>query len=345
MMRIKNEAVISKAARRARLARLLAVVLALCLLAVYQGISPSGSALAESYAEYQPYGDYVWEISGGKSRVFLMGSMHLVLPEYTLSPQVTELLKSCDAFALESDVKSEATMEAVRALYTYPEGDNIFAHLSQRGSAHFARLCEQYGILPWDLASYRPFTVSSVFSELAADAMGFSFDGVDDLVHAQAKAFGMPILELEDGAYTYERFVSLDDDTLERVCILTSYGPSETAYSLLALYLTYIEGDVDALESYLGSGGGGEVIGGDGLPIVFEKKDDLYDQYMMDDRNRAWIDVIEGWLETPNRDVFIVAGVSHFLGDDSVIELLEAEGYTVEWVETDQVLTAASEAA
>ncbi len=344
MIGIKKTARISKTARRAFPARLLALALAFCLLAGYNAFSPHGAALAESYAGYQQYGDYIWEVSGGKSRVYLMGSMHLVLPDYALSPPVVELIKSCDAVAVESDTEDDAMVEAVTELYTYPEGDNIFAHLSKRGSAHFAWLCEQYGIKPWDLATYRPFTVSSVFSELAANAIGFSFDGVDDLVHAQAKAASVPILELEDRAYTYERFTSLDDDTLERKSILTAYGPSETAFSLLAMYLTYIEGDVDALEAFLG-GGGGEVVGGDGLPVVFEEKDDIYDKYMMDDRNRAWIDVIESWLETPDRDVFIVAGVSHFLGDDSVIELLEAEGYTVEWVETDQVLTAASEAA
>ncbi len=330
----------AKAARHKFYSRLLAISLAFFLVIGYQALGPTASR-AEPDAEYQPYGDYVWEVRGGQSRVYLMGSMHLVLPDYALSPRVIELLNGCDAVALESDTENEATMEAVSAMYAYPEGDNLFAHLSKRGKAHFAWLCEQYGKKPWDLAELRPFAASSVFSQLAANAMGFSFEGVDDLIQAEAKAAGKPILELEDGAYTYERFVSLDDDTLERLCILTSYGPGDTAFSLLALYLTYIEGDADALEAFLADGGETEAIGGDGLPIVFEQKDDLYDQYMHEDRNRAWIDVIEGWLETPNRDVFVVAGVSHFIGDGSVIELLEAEGYTVEWVETDQVLEAA----
>ncbi len=334
---------VSGAAKRpfyACLSKLLAIILALCILAGYQAIG-FASASAEADGVYAPQGDYVWAVRGGKSNVYLMGSMHIVLPDYALSPNVIALINGCDAVALESDIEDEATIEAISAMYTYPEGDNLFAHLSDRGEAHFAWLCEQYGIKPWDLATLRPFAASSVFSELAADAMGFSFEGVDDLVLAEAKAAGKPILALEDGATIYERFTSLDDDTLERMCILASYGPVETAYSMLALYLTYIEGDVDALEAFLDGGGGSEPIGGDGLPIVFEKKDDLYDQYMQDDRNKAWIDVIEGWLETPDRDVFIVAGVSHFIGAGSVVELLEAEGYTVELVEFDQEQLAA----
>ncbi len=329
----------AKRPRHARFKRLAAVIAFFCAIAACQ-IGFAGPAFAAE--AFQPQSDYIWEVRGGNSRVYLMGSLHLVWPDYALSQTAAELLNSCDAAAVESDTENEATLEAVFGMYTYPQGDNLFAHLSKRGGEHVARLGELYGVKPWDLARFKPFAASSVFSELAARAMGFSFDGVDDLVQAEAMAMGMPILELENGVTIYERFTSLDDDTLERKCILPVYGPGETGFGLMAMYIRYIEGDADALKAFLeGGGADAQTIGGDGLPIRFEAKDALYDQYLMDERNRAWIGVIESWLQTPDRDVFVVAGVSHFLGDGSVVELLEDRGYAVERVENKQLSEAA----
>ncbi len=307
--------------------KLMAVILALAMLAGF-----SAAAFAEESNEAYPlHDDYIWEVQGGESRIYLMGSMHLVLPGFAISPRVYELMLGCDALAVESDTENEALDEAIGAMAVYPDGDNLYAHLSQRGQAHMAWLCEQYGIAPWDIAELKPFVASSIFESLAAGAMGF-IEGVDGMMQAQAEAARMPILELEDGAYIYERFLSLPDDTIERMCVLTLGSPDETIMSLLYMYSVYINGDADDMLAFV-EDAGGAAVGGDGLPIEFEAKDALYDKYMLEDRNKNWIGVLETWLEMPDRDVFVVAGLGHFIGEGSVIELLEDEGYTVELVE------------
>ncbi len=335
---------ISITAPRARLSRLLAVILALAFIAGFGEIGLIGSSLAaapppaESAAQpsgdyYGGYsGDYVWEVRGGRSRVYLMGSMHIVMPEYALNPYVVELLAGCDAVAVESDTQNQEMLDTVSAMVRYPKGENLYDHLSPRGRAHIEWLCKQYGLTPLHLANVKSFEATSAFSQMVTSSLGFSFEGVDDLIQAEAQALGKPILELEDGVALYERFLSLPDDTIERKCILTSRGPEETAYSLMALYMYYISGQADialAETEYDNA----EVIGGDGLPIEFEEKDALYEQYMYADRNNAWAKRISTWLETPDRDVFIVAGLAHFAGGGSVVELLEARGYEVERVQ------------
>jgi uncharacterized protein YbaP (TraB family) len=52
---------------------------------------------------------------------------------------------------------------------------------------------------------------------------------------------------------------------------------------------------------------------------------------MLADRNRRWIPQIETLLKTPEVE-FVLVGVAHAAGDDGVLKLLEAQGYTVEQV-------------
>lgn len=295
--------------------------------------APTPSAAQESKPTptppaYQPHGDFVWEVSGGQSRVYLFGTMHIVMPEYAITPSVSELLAGCDALAVESDLENQELLEAINALAIYSDGTNLYDHLSERGRAHFEWLCEQYGIPPENLLTLKPFSASVVFELLPAQELGFSGTGVDLMLLDEARTAGMPVLELEDGAAVYERFLSLPDDTMERVCILPVPGPDETSEDLLKMYELYINGDADGMLAFL-EDDEGEDMGGDGQLIEYEEKDDLYEQYMFDDRNRDMADSIVSWLETPGRDVFATAGLAHYLGEGSVIELIEAEGYTV----------------
>ena len=49
------------------------------------------------------------------------------------------------------------------------------------------------------------------------------------------------------------------------------------------------------------------------------------------DRNKNWIPIIEKSLQSGSS--FIAAGVSHFIGEDSVLELLKDRGFSIEQIQ------------
>ena len=65
----------------------------------------------------------------------------------------------------------------------------------------------------------------------------------------------------------------------------------------------------------------------DDLLEGFDDYPDLY-RKMVTDRNRAWLQPIEGYL-AGDRDVMVVVGSMHLVGDDGLVTLLRRKGYTV----------------
>ena len=55
---------------------------------------------------------------------------------------------------------------------------------------------------------------------------------------------------------------------------------------------------------------------------------DLYVK-LLKDRNKAWVPQVEALMATPETE-FVMVGVAHLAGDDSLLDMLESLGYTIE---------------
>ena len=56
---------------------------------------------------------------------------------------------------------------------------------------------------------------------------------------------------------------------------------------------------------------------------------DALEDKMLKDRNIGMADKIDAYLQT-DKTYFVVVGLAHYLGDESVIKYLEEKGFTVE---------------
>ena len=65
----------------------------------------------------------------------------------------------------------------------------------------------------------------------------------------------------------------------------------------------------------------------------FEKQDTSGLESLLTQRNFNWIPVIKETLELSSGPTFIVVGLLHLVGKDSVLELLQKEGFTIERVQ------------
>ena len=65
------------------------------------------------------------------------------------------------------------------------------------------------------------------------------------------------------------------------------------------------------------------------LTILPRKEESLTDHNVIQtDRNTKWIPQIEAYFDTPEIE-YVLVGVSHLAGDDSVLVMLEELGYVV----------------
>ena len=290
-------------------------------------------------AQWRPrsdHTDFLWEVIGGRGRVYLMGTMHAVSRGYILTPELLDVFEEMDALALEINVLDVEDMMDMLDFSFLPQGQTVLDHLSERGLIHLENMIEVYGLDFYSIISMAPFTISSVFMNEVLSMSSLDIPGgVDLLLNLHAWEMGMEIYVLEDWRDVFNNVNNLPADTLERISILTIAPPEQSVEELQYLYEVFRSGDIDRVLALLSIDGEEEFIGGDGLPIIFEDIDERFDYYMLEHRDRIMADSIISYLES-GRNVFVAAGLAHFIGENSIICFLEEAGYQVVRVDLTQ---------
>ena len=287
----------------------------------------------EEYAPARPgHTDFLWEVIGGVGRVYLMGTMHLVSNDYILTPELLDIFDEMDALALEVDMLDFAALRDLMDLYFFPEGETILDHLSERGQAHLLNMVEAYGMELESILTTRPFALSSSFMVAALEQSDFNaiVGGVDLLLNLRAWEQDMPVYVLEDARAVLTSMNNLPADSQERIMVLTIPPPEQMVEEVLNLYEMFLSGDYYLILEFLMAESEEEeyFLGGDGLPIEFLEIDELYHYYLLEHRDRIMADNIIAYLES-GENVFVAAGLAHFLGENSIIYFLEQAGYQV----------------
>ena len=302
------------------------------------------SADARPPASYEPvlqpeHTDFLWEVLGGQGRVYLMGTMHIVRDDYVLTPAILDILDEMDALALEINMLDFQYLMSLGDLFVYPEGSTILDHLSERGQAHLLNMIEVYGLDKQSVIISRPFGLSPLFLDALLEDMPFNpMVGVDMLLNLHAWERDMPIYALEDSREMLTNINNLPDDTLERIDVLTIPPPEQLRQDFLDLYELFLSGDYERVLAFLFPEEEEDeepFLGGDGLPIEFTEADARYSYYMLEHRDRIMADSVISYLES-GENVFVAAGLAHFVGEGSIIALLEEAGYTVVRVDLSQ---------
>ena len=300
--------------------------------------APSKPALQPTHT------DFLWEVLGGEGRVYLMGTMHIVRDDYVLTPAILEILDEMDALALEVNMLDIGYLMELADLFVFPEGSTILDHLSERGQAHLLNMIEVYGLDKEAVITSRSFGLSSHFiNALLENAPFNSLIGVDMLLNLHAWEQDMPIHSLEDSREMLTNMNNLPDDTLERIDVLTLSPPDQLMEDFLELYELFLSGDYERVHAFLfpeEEDEEEEFLGGGGLPIELTEADELYNHYMLERRDRIMADSIIAYLES-GKNVFVAAGLAHFVGEGSIIALLEEAGYSVVRVDLNRGLAVA----
>ena len=266
----------------------------------------------------------VWEaVDQNGNSIYLMGSMHLALPDAVNYPGYYETAYAkCDALAVECDV-SNVNISQLSALNSvlYTDGTKISDHVPKDDYEKAKTTLQNAGTYMSAYDYYKPIMWTQIAEVTAATQAGLSADyGADTFMIKRAKEEGKEILELESVEYQYEIMAEIPEETA--LLLFKEIGKpdytEETAKQLQKYYDNWSKGTLD--ESILSPE--------NSLTPEQKKLIDDYNQLLIFDRNKNMEGKIKEYLAS-GKKVMVIAGAAHFYGDKGILQLLENDGYKI----------------
>jgi uncharacterized protein YbaP (TraB family) len=297
-------------------------------------VALAGHAAAQAGAKKEAERCFLWKVSSKTNTVYLLGSMHVVKPDFFPLPKEIE-----DSFAASKTLVVELDTEAVNQAQMlklvfqhgkYPAGETLSKNLSKKTKDALDEYCAKKGMKLEALESLRPWLVNLLLSVGELKAIGMSEDGIDKHFLKKAKADKKPIVELETADAQIKLFADLSADLQEKLLAKTLAEMGDLKGEMEKIDAAWKAGDFKAMD---------EIMLKSTLKRHPETKALMVK--MFDDRNAKMVERIEVMLQGKEPG-FVVVGAGHLVGDKGIVKLLEDKKYPVEQVKRAAALKKAS---
>lgn len=260
----------------------------------------------------------LWKVSGGKSTVYLFGSVHL-LPEggFALRGDLADALEDADRVCLEID--PDATDEAATTSITLaraidPEGRDLFELLGDDADRARAK-AEDAGVPLDGLAMFEPWFAGLMVSVTALQAHGYDAQhGVEQVIEAEAKKSGKAGCGLETLDGQLGMLDGLPPALQSEILMQSIDEAANIEAKIEPMVAAWRAGDERGLER--------------SVEEDFDDYPELADALIFK-RNARWAGQVSDMLEG-DENVLLVVGAMHLVGDRGLPALLEKRGYRVE---------------
>lgn len=263
-----------------------------------------------------------WEVrSEAGGRAHLLGTVHVGRDPAAFDPAIAEALASADALVMEVDpaeLDSELTVQLMLQKGLLDEGRSLRDVVSEETWALLEARLSERGIPLESFLYQEPWVVLVSLMGAALAEEGYAAaQGVEQRLLAAAPA--VPVLALESASFQLELLDSLPLDRQERLLRGFLEADAEAASAELERILAaWRMGDLQALEA-LGMPGRGQD----------EDVDALY-EVLYAERNRAMAERLsELLLRSSGRELFVMIGALHTVGEEGVPALLARRGFAV----------------
>lgn len=257
----------------------------------------------------------LWKISGnGLSQYsYLYGTIH-VMPKdkFSVSPKIRDAFNYSAMMALEVDLDMDLkTKIKVAQEMILPGGKTIKDYLSEEDFKKLHSFCiDSLKLKRSKLKKYyrlKPFFFSSVVAqEQMGETSSYEMEFMKMAKKRKMKSIGLESIEFQ--MQTINK-ISIEDQAKMLVQELGA-NPTSQFEEMLNLYL---KEDLEGL-----------------YKVVSEETDAIpeFNHNFLVVRNKNWIPVIEKNISS--NSFFIAVGAAHLPGENGVIQLLRAKGYSVE---------------
>lgn len=295
-------------------------------LAVAQPTPPASTdskpAAAAQQAEAKIVADpAIWRVKGAHGTLYLFGSVHVMKPNVEWeSAKVKAALTSSDVIYLEiANLDDTAAAQPLAMQFGLDAAHPLSTKISTDDVALLDTAAKSMG-MPGEamLEPMQPWLVSATLELVPMLKAGYDpTSGIDTKLLAESRAEKKSIKGFET---MEEQIHMLADEPMDQQVAelhrqLTELDKSTAQMN--DIVLAWEHGDVEKIGT----------IDNDELATKYPAQ---YKRIVVD-RNTKWTATLDGLLKAPDTGtVFVTVGAAHLAGPDSVLKMLEKDGYKVE---------------
>jgi len=260
----------------------------------------------------------LWEVTKGKGRLYILGSIHVLRKDsYPLPPVIEKIYRCCKKIVFETDIGKKGEDEfqqKMMKLALYPKGQRLSKNISSTTYTLMKKKAEKVGIDVSNLEPFRPWFVAIAIAGAYLQKLGLNPDlGIDRYFFMKAVRDKKEIIFLETPEFQINLFAGLDSKRQEMVLrqMLSEVDVIEKNFN--EMIDAWLRGDVHKLASIIKEG--------------FEGYPEIYKRFIVR-RNKRWFLKLKRLL-SEGEDVLVIVGSAHLVGDGSLVDLMKKSGYKV----------------
>jgi hypothetical protein len=260
----------------------------------------------------------VWKVSKGDFHIYIGGTIHVLdEQDYPLPAEFEQAYELAEKLVFEVDIAQVNTLEFQQKLLQkalYRDGSTLASHLEPATFTQLQEFMIQRGIPLENLLSFKVGMLLTILTVNELQRQGIQGMGVDQHFNLKAREDQKPIAALETIEQQIDFLTTLGEGEEDQIVLQTIEELEHFGEEFSILKSAWRSGDMSALievglQDFLA------------FPKAYES--------MLVNRNRAWIPGIEAMLEDEQVE-YVLLGVLHLVGNDSVLAMLKARGYHVE---------------
>jgi hypothetical protein len=279
------------------------------------------AALAQSSAFKPGTPVLMWKVSSKTNTAYLLGSVHVGDKSmYPLPDVIEDAFDAASVLIVEVDmtkVNQAQLQQLMMTLGSYPEGDDLFQHISPRTRARLDTFLGQYGIPPAAFAQYRPWLAALSVTMFPMIKAGVNpSEGID--MYFLNKAKGKRIEQLEDAEWQVKLFAEFPEKVSDAVLSRSIIQAASINEHYAKLASLWSHGDAVKIDELTKSWSAGE-----------SAEERAFDRRLREERNPHMTQKLEQCLQS-SETCFMVVGAAHVIGSQGIVKQLQAHGYRVQ---------------
>lgn len=259
----------------------------------------------------------LWELSSRKTRLFFLGSVHVLSQaDYPLDAVIEEAYQQSEIIYFEIAMDSVAmpSVQQRMMMAGMLQNQTLADLLSDSLYQSLSHELMKYNIQIAALSGLKPWLVATMLTMAKLNALGIDQQyGIDQTFFRKAREDGKRTGNMESINDQLRCFNSLEGDVQEEMLLETMGSLDEIETEFMNLKKAWKTGQVSKIDSVMNMH----------MNAYPELK-----KILLDNRNARWLEKVEAMIKNREK-AMIVVGAGHLVGERSLIDLLRKAGYKV----------------
>lgn len=260
----------------------------------------------------------VWKVSNGADHLFIGGTIHVLAPsDYPLPSAFEHAYETTDMLVLEANVNEAQTPEFQQQLFqqmSYPSGQSLLDLLQADTIKKLTAYCRERGVPLKQLERFKPGMLTVMMTVAELQRLGLAGIGVDQHFNLRAVEEKRAMDFLESVESQLDLIINMGKGKEDDLIAFTLKDLEATEQVMGDMKNAWRTGDVAELTRL-------------GITPMKEFDEDIYQQLAVK-RNHNWLPKLRALFNNDKKELVLV-GAMHLAGDDSVLKLLERDGFTI----------------